>query len=118
MSGSPGMAGLVVDPDADVHTASRSFGRLDNVYCCGEFTFCNGIWTVTSPPEEVHDDLLDVWEMYIGPISRWSVPIARTARVFEVKQTRAAGPDFVVFVPSSGAPPRRLGAPGSDPDPR
>lgn len=65
----------------------RSFGRLDNVYCCGEFTF-NGIWTVTSPPEEVHDDLLDVWEMYPGPISRWSVPIARTARVFEVN-----GPD-------------------------
>jgi len=43
---------------------------------------------VTSPPEEVHDELLDVWEMFPGPISRWSVPIVRAARVFEVD-----GPD-------------------------
>ena len=56
-----------------------------DVYCCGEFTW-DGIWTVTSPPAEVHDDLIDAWEMFPGPISRWRVPIRSEARVFEVHQ--------------------------------
>ena len=58
-------------------SASRS------VYCCGEFA-SNSLWTVTEPAAEVHDDLVDVWELFPGPISRWKVPIDPTARVFEV----------------------------------
>ena len=54
-----------------------------NVYCCGEFTW-NSLWTVTEPAPEVHDDLINVWEMFPGPISRWRVPIDPTARVYEV----------------------------------
>jgi hypothetical protein len=54
-----------------------------NVYCCGEFTW-NSLWTVTEPAPEVHDDLIDVWEMFPGPISRWRVPIQAAARVYEV----------------------------------
>ena len=53
------------------------------VYCCGEFTW-DGIWTVTSPPAELHDALIDAWEMYAGPISRWRVPVRPEARVFEI----------------------------------
>jgi hypothetical protein len=63
----------------------RAFGRSHHVYCCGEFTW-NGIWTVTSPPPEVHDDLIDVWELFPGPISRWRVPIRADACVFEVNR--------------------------------
>lgn len=53
------------------------------VYCCGEFTW-NTLWTVTQPAPEVHDDLIDVWEMFPGPISRWRIPIEPTARIYEV----------------------------------
>lgn len=83
----------VIDPEAQEWWLSDStnrilrsaFDRSHDVYCCGEFTW-NGIWTVTSPPPEVHDDLIDVWELFPGPISRWLVPIRRGARVFEVNE--------------------------------
>lgn len=56
---------------------------MRSVYCCGEFTW-NSLWTVTEPPPEVHDDLINVWEMFPGPISRWRVPILPTACIYEV----------------------------------
>lgn len=62
-----------------------AFGGSLQVYCCGEFTR-NGIWTVTSPPPEVHVDLIGVWELVPGPISRWRIPIRSDARVFEVNR--------------------------------
>jgi hypothetical protein len=59
------------------------FGDHREVYCCGELNW-QGLWTVSDPPPEVHDDLVDVWELFPGPISRWLVPIDPSARVFEV----------------------------------
>jgi hypothetical protein len=59
------------------------FGDHRQVYCCGEFSW-QGIWTVSDPPSEAHDDLVDVWELFDGPISRWLLPIDRGARVFDV----------------------------------
>ncbi len=71
--------------DSSNRVLRPAFCRSHYVYCCGEFTW-NGIWTVTSPPPEVHDDLIDVWEMFPGPVSRWRVPIQTNARVFEVNR--------------------------------
>ena len=42
-----------------------------------------GIWTVSSPPEEVADDLVDVWELD-RETSRWRLSVNPSARVFEV----------------------------------
>lgn len=58
----------------------RDFG---DVYGNGEFTGA-GFWTVTDPPADVHDDLIGVWEMFEGPISRWRLPTNRSARVYEL----------------------------------
>jgi hypothetical protein len=66
-------------PDA----VESRFDRPLGVYCCGEFTW-NALWTVSSPPAEVHDDLIDVWELFPGPISRWELPVTDGARVLEV----------------------------------
>lgn len=68
--------------DAQVVADATMSGKR-GVYCCGEFTW-NALWTVSEPPGEVHDDLIDVWEMYPGPISRWRLPIEPAARVYEV----------------------------------
>ena len=59
------------------------FGDHREVYCCGEFTW-QGLWTVSDPPPEAHDDLVDVWELFPGPISRWLLPIDPSAQVYEV----------------------------------
>lgn len=40
-----------------------AFTRRRGVYCCGEFTR-DSVWTVSSPPDSVHDDLIDLWEMF------------------------------------------------------
>ena len=62
-----------------------AFTRRRGVYCCGEFTW-DSVWTVSSPPDSVHDDLIDLWEMFPGPISRWHTPIGPEARVYEVHE--------------------------------
>jgi hypothetical protein len=68
--------------------AARRLRDLDsNVYGNGEFTF-GGVWTVTDPPEPAHDPLASAWELDDHPLSRWAMPIAPDARVFEIR-----GPD-------------------------
>ena len=52
-------------------------------YCCGVFTF-NSVRTVSAPPNQVHDDLVDVWEVFPGPISRWQLPVLSDARIYQV----------------------------------
>jgi len=59
------------------------FERYGDVYANGEFTWA-GLWTVTDPPPEVHDGLIDVWEMFPGPISRWRLRTQPKIRVFEI----------------------------------
>jgi hypothetical protein len=59
--------------------------RDDAIYCCGEFTF-QGIWTVSAPPTEVHDELVSVWELYPGPITRWRLPVSPDCRLFELHE--------------------------------
>ncbi len=84
---------------SDGARVGQLFRHHDAVYCCGEFTWA-GLWTVSAPPPEVHDDLVNVWELYPGPISRWRMPINPGARVFEIH----AAADWVRFV---AAFPRR-----------
>jgi hypothetical protein len=40
--------------------------------------------TVSAPPSEAHGDLIEVWELWPEPISRWRLPIFANARVFDV----------------------------------
>ena len=68
------------DPATD---RRRLFQDYREVYGNGEFTWA-GLWTVTDPPPEVHDDLVSVWEIFPGPISRWRLPVDAGARVYEV----------------------------------
>lgn len=42
-----------------------------------------GIWTVSSPPAELADELVDVWELD-EQTSRWHLTVDESARVFEV----------------------------------
>jgi|GEM_PF-872522 len=59
------------------------FAPLAEVYGNGEFT-SRGLWTVTDPPAEAHLDLLGAWEMDDRSISRWALPVAPGARVWQV----------------------------------
>jgi hypothetical protein len=61
-------------------SAFRDFSR---VYGNGEFTW-DGFWTVTDPPSEIHDDLINAWEMYPGPISRWHLPLQPSVRLWTI----------------------------------
>jgi hypothetical protein len=72
-----------LDSPATGWWAQPRFVDLGHVYCCGEFPW-EGLWTVTSPPEETHDDLIDVWELSIGAISRWHLPVRPGVRVWEI----------------------------------
>jgi hypothetical protein len=54
------------------------------VYCCGEFC-SSGLWTVTDPPIETHDELACVWELDDhAPVGRWQLPTRPSARVYEI----------------------------------
>jgi len=68
------------DPATD---RRRLFQNYREVYGNGEFTWA-GLWTVTDPCPEVHDDLVSVWEISPGPISRWRLPVEAGARVYEI----------------------------------
>ena len=59
------------------------FVDFDDVYGSGEFTWA-GLWTVTDPPAETHDELVSVWEMWPAPVSRWQLPVRSDAHVFEI----------------------------------
>ena len=53
------------------------------VYGNGEFTW-EGLWTVTDPPPEVHDELISAWDYISGTTSRWRLPIRPDARVWTI----------------------------------
>lgn len=59
------------------------FWDFDHVYGAGQFTWA-GLWTVSDPPEVAQEQLVDAWELYGGPISRWRLPVRPEARIFEV----------------------------------
>jgi hypothetical protein len=61
----------------------RKLANLDLVYGNGEFTW-SGIWTVTEPPAAIHDGLVDVWEHYFTPTSRWRLPVRDDARIWQI----------------------------------
>lgn len=67
----------------DLDHAGPVFAGRRHDYCCGEFS-SNSVRTVSAPPSQVHDDLVDVWEIFPGPISRWQVPVRSEARVYEI----------------------------------
>ena len=57
-----------------------------------------GLWTVTDPPVEAHDGLVDAWELIFGPVSRWSMTVHRDARIVEIGSP-ADWADLVVAFP-------------------
>jgi hypothetical protein len=59
------------------------FRDFEHVYGAGQFTWA-GLWTVTDPPVETHQQLIGAWELEQGPVSRWRLPVRAEARVFEV----------------------------------
>lgn len=83
---------------AELHISQHGHGH--GSYCCGEWPW-RSAWTVTAPPPELHETLVDAWEMYFGRIHRWRFEVASTARVFEIdcpddwRRLVAAYPDDV-----------------------
>lgn len=67
-------------PEVAIEPAFTDFSR---VYGNGEFT-SSGIWTVSTPPPEVHDYLVAAWEMDRGPVSRWRLPVNDGVRVWNI----------------------------------
>jgi hypothetical protein len=63
------------------------FTDYSHVYGNGEFTW-SGLWTVTDPPPEVHDDLISAWDYFGRPTSRWLLPLRRDARVWNIDNPR------------------------------
>lgn len=59
------------------------FRAFDRVYGAGQVTEA-GFWTVSDPPSEAHAALISAWELELGPISRWHMPVRPTARVYEI----------------------------------
>ena len=59
------------------------FRRFEHVYDAGQFTWA-GLWTATDPPGVAHSDMIDAWELYPGPVTRWHLPVLPEARVFEI----------------------------------
>jgi hypothetical protein len=54
-------------------------------YSSGEFTWA-GVWTVTSPPPEIHDGLISAWEFTGRQVSRWRIPVRPDVRVWRIDQ--------------------------------
>ncbi len=72
--------------DGTWHTRlSPLFRNFERVYDAGQFTWA-GLWTVTDPPDVAHAQLIDAWELYPGPITRWRLPARPDARVFEINR--------------------------------
>ncbi len=74
---------MVDDRDLPVDRLAPLFRSFENVYGAGQFSWA-GLWTVSDPPDVAHDQLIDAWELYGGPISRWRLPVLPEARVLEV----------------------------------
>ncbi len=69
--------------DLPVDRLAPLFRDYENVYGAGQFSWA-GLWTVSDPPDVAHEELVNAWELYPGPISRWRLPVLAEARVFEV----------------------------------
>ncbi len=67
------------------YPARRLFDEFDKVYSNGSFTWA-GLWTTTAPPPETHDELINRWEIFPGPVSRWRLPVLERARVREISR--------------------------------
>lgn len=67
----------------DVGRLAPLFVDFGHVYDAGQFTWA-GLWTVSDPPAIAHSQLIDSWELYDGPITRWNLPVVPSARVFEI----------------------------------
>lgn len=76
--------------------------NLGFVYDDGQFPW-GGLWTVTDPPEALHDNLVDGWELPDGERVRWHLPVRSDARVYEINRPE----DWVRLV---AAHPRRAAA--------
>jgi hypothetical protein len=50
------------NPDDTEAPWGRAFTDFDRVYAEGAFIWA-GVWTVTDPPPEIHDQLIDAWEL-------------------------------------------------------
>jgi hypothetical protein len=87
-------------PDVEWFTRPR-FRRFDDVYGAGQFTFA-GMWTVSSPPPEVHPYLIASWELEPDPVTRWHLPIEQDVRVWEIHRPA----DWVRLVTTFPAPGR------------
>jgi hypothetical protein len=61
----------------------HAFRDFEQVYGNGEFTVA-GMWTVTAPPDEAHDELVAAWELYPPPTSRWRLPVRTDARLWSL----------------------------------
>lgn len=61
----------------------RKFVDFSRVYGNGEFPWA-GLWTVTDPPPGIHDRLIDAWELFPGPISRWRLPARDDAKIWRI----------------------------------
>jgi hypothetical protein len=59
------------------------FRNFSEVYGNGEFTR-SGLWTVSDPPLEVHDDLFSAWDFSRMPVTRWHLPIHAGVRLWNV----------------------------------
>ncbi len=95
------------------------FHDFERVYGNGEFSWA-GLWTVTDPPAEIHDELVGAWEMYPGPVSRWRLPVRAGARIAEIHRpsdwTALAVAHPHVAAPSTHAGWELLGPNQHDPD--
>jgi hypothetical protein len=91
---SAGEAGAIVD-------RPPLFEDLSVVYGNGEFSR-GGLWTVTEPCAEAHDELVGVWEISPGPISRWRLPVNDEPRVHEIHRPQ----DWRALVAAHPAPAR------------
>jgi hypothetical protein len=65
------------------HWEVPAFQDFTGVYSNGEFTW-DGFWTVSSPPPDIHDALINVWELRDGPITRWRLPVQPGVRLWTV----------------------------------
>jgi len=98
----------------------RKFVDFTRVYGNGEFPW-DGLWTVTAPPSEIHDELIDTWELFPGPISRWRLPARADARMWRIDRSQdwvdlvaryprpAAGPHSGWELPGPNQHRRELG---------
>ena len=68
--------------DSAFRVAPR-FTNYSNVYGNGEFT-TGGLWTVTDPPPEVHDALIESWDFFGRPTSRWLLPVRPRGRLWNI----------------------------------